>query len=178
MGDLFVGIWRRFLAAYGDTYAVCRFGDDLGFKSSTLLPPDEIRTHLIPQYARVIAIVHEAGKPFLLHSCGNIFEIMEDLIETAGIDAKHSNEDIIAPFTTWVERYGDRIGNFGGIDTDVLCTFDEADIRRYVTDVYGAAVGNGGIALGSGNSIPDYTPPAGYQTMLETVRELRDDKRP
>lgn len=175
MGDLFVDIWRRFLPRFGNTYAVCRFGDDLGFKSSTLLPPDDIRSHLIPQYARVVSLVHEAGKPFLLHSCGNIFNIMDDLIDAARIDAKHSNEDIIAPFTTWVGRYGERIGNFGGIDTDVLCTFEEADIRRYTTDVYNSVVGHGGIALGSGNSIPDYTPPSGYLTMLETVRKLRGE---
>ncbi len=28
---------------------------------------------------------------FLLHSCGCIFEVMEDILAT-GIDAKHSNE--------------------------------------------------------------------------------------
>lgn len=175
MGDLFADIWTRYLAHYGDCYAVCRFGDDLGFKSSTLLPPADIYAHLIPQYARVTSLVHQAGKPFLLHSCGNIFEIMDHLIATAGIDAKHSNEDIIAPFATWVRRYGDRIGNFGGIDTDVLCTYDERDIRDYVSEVYNAVVGNGGVALGSGNSIPDYTPPAGYLTMLRTIRELRGE---
>ncbi|MDR1030283.1 MAG: hypothetical protein LBL76_05370 [Treponema sp.] len=47
------------------------------------------------------------GKPFLLHSCGCIFKVMDDLI-AARIDAKHSNEDAIAP-------YGRRIGNFGGL---------------------------------------------------------------
>ena len=36
---------------------------------------------------------------------------MEDLITDVGIDAKHSNEDQIAPFPEWVRRYGDRIGN-------------------------------------------------------------------
>ena len=39
---------------------------------------------------------------------------MEDLIGL-GIDAKHSNEDQIAPFDRWIDLYGDRIGKQGKI---------------------------------------------------------------
>ncbi|HUV06097.1 MAG TPA: uroporphyrinogen decarboxylase family protein, partial [Spirochaetia bacterium] len=81
VGRVMSAIWERFLDEFGDIYSVCRFGDDLGFKSSTLLDPDHIRTHMIPQYRRIIQLVHSHGKPFLLHSCGNIFSVMEDLIE-------------------------------------------------------------------------------------------------
>ena len=96
IGESNLKIWKRFLREYGDIYCVCRFGDDLGFKSTTLLPPDEIRELVIPQYKPIIQAVHDAGKPFLLHSCGCIFDVMEDII-AAGIDAKHSNEDRSPP---------------------------------------------------------------------------------
>jgi len=75
---------------------------------------------VLPQYRRVIGAIKAAGKPFLWHSCGCIFSIMEDVI-ALGIDAKHSNEDCIAPFDEWIARYGDRIGLMGGIDVDLLC---------------------------------------------------------
>ena len=162
VGDLMVTIWERFMQEYGDIYAVCRFGDDLGFRTSTLLPPDDIRTYILPLYKRIVSLVHSYGKPFLLHSCGNIFEIMDDIITVTGIDAKHSNEDAIAPFKVWLERYGERIGNFGGVDMDVICQYDEESIRDYVNDILGyAAHGWGGVASGTGNSIPDYVPAAG-----------------
>ena len=45
---------------------------------------------------------------------------MDDVI-ALGIHAKHSNEDGIAPYEQWIERYGDRIGLLGGIDLDILC---------------------------------------------------------
>lgn len=61
---------------FSDTYAVCRFGDDLGYKSSTILNPNDIKTFIIPQYERITYLVHSYNKPFLLHSCGNIFRIM------------------------------------------------------------------------------------------------------
>jgi uroporphyrinogen decarboxylase len=106
----------------------------------------------------VIALVHAYGKPFLLHSCGKIFDIMDDMINIAGIDAKHSNEDQIAPFSEWVDRYGDRIGNFGGIDTDHLCSKSSQEIRKIVKDVYEYSKTKGGFAIGSGNSISNYVP--------------------
>ncbi len=177
VGDLMVSIWRRFLAEFGDLFAVCRFGDDLGFKSSTLLVPQDIRALVIPQYRRVVDLVHAAGAPFLLHCCGNIFDVMEDIIGGARIDAKHSNEDQIAPFPVWVERYGKGIGLFGGVDMNALCTLPESEIRRYTLEVLHACAAQEGLAVGSGNSIPDYVPAAGYLAMVNAVREYRGDFR-
>jgi uroporphyrinogen decarboxylase len=174
IGDLLVAIWTRFLDRHGDAFCVCRFGDDLGFKSSTLLSPDDIRAHIIPQYRRIVELVHARGKPFLLHSCGCIWPVMDDIIRDVRIDAKYSNEDQIAPFNTWVERYGTKIGLFGGIDMDVLCRETEAGIREYVRNVIRQTEGRCGWAVGSGNSIPNYVPVAGYLAMVNTVREQRD----
>lgn len=174
VGKINLGIWKRLLKEYGDVYCVCRFGDDLGFKSTTLLPPQDICALIVPQYAKIIAEVHRAGKPFLLHSCGCIFNVMDALL-AAGIDAKHSNEDQIAPFSTWVERYGDRIGNFGGIDTDAVCRLTEKEMQAYIENVVESAAGHGGFAFGSGNSIPEYVPVRQYLKMMEIVRRLRGE---
>ncbi|MHB8276315.1 MAG: uroporphyrinogen decarboxylase family protein [Candidatus Humimicrobiaceae bacterium] len=166
-------IWKTFLENYSDVYAVCRFGDDLGFKTSTLLNPDDIKTKIIPQYKRIIDLVHFYKKPFLLHSCGNIFCIMKDLINGAGIDAKHSNEDAIAPFSEWVSRFGDRIGNFGGVDMSFLVISNENDIEEYVNNILRNSGSYKGFAFGTGNSIPDYMPVENYLKMIETAREFR-----
>ena len=174
VGETNLAIWERFLEEFGDLYCVCRFGDDLGYKSNTLLPHTDIIDNIIPQYRRIIEAVHRHGKPFLLHSCGCIFDIMEELI-AAGIDAKHSNEDQIARFPVWVEKYGDRIGNFGGIDTDAVCRLSEPEMREYITDVVRQCRGHGGFAFGSGNSIPDYVPVEGYLNMNRIAREIRGD---
>ena len=175
VGKTNLQIWQRFLREFGDIYCVCRFGDDLGFKSTTLLPTDDVKSLIIPQYAPIVDAVHAAGKPFLLHSCGCIFNVMDDIITHAHIDAKHSNEDQIARFPQWVERYGDRIGNFGGIDTDAVCRLSRAEMREYISDVVRQCRGHGGFAFGSGNSIPTYVPVEGYLTMVETLRELRGE---
>lgn len=166
-------IWRKFLQRYSNTYCVLRFGDDLGFSTQTLLPEKDIRQYLIPEYKKIVEIIHGYDKPFLMHSCGRIFSIMNDLIDTVKIDAKHSNEDSIAPFSTWLDKYADRIGNFGGIDMNVLCQKTAGEIEAYVNEVYHTSQGQGGVAIGTGNSIADYVPAEGYLAMVETVNKLR-----
>ena len=168
-------IWKRFLEEFGYLYCVVRFGDDLGYKVNTLLPAHDIKQEIIPRYQQLVALIHSYHKPFLLHSCGCIFELMDDLIDVVKIDAKHSNEDAIAPFSYWVEQYGDKIGNFGGIDTDAVCRLNRQEMREYITDVIHTCSGHGGFAFGSGNSIPDYVPVEGYLNMVQIVRELRGD---
>jgi uroporphyrinogen decarboxylase len=175
MGGVIEAIWKEFIAAFSGAYCVMRFGDDLGFQTSTLLPPEDIREHIFPVYRKVIALVHGTGNPFLLHCCGNIFPIMDELIGL-GINAKHSNEDQIAPFTRWVEDYGSRIALFGGIDTDHLVKWDEKQVRELVIETCSRVTGRCGFALGSGNSIPDYIVPANYAAMIRAVREYRGEK--
>jgi uroporphyrinogen decarboxylase len=173
VGDLMVRIWSDFLKDYADAFAVCRMGDDLGFKSSTLVSPETIRAHVLPQYRRILDLVNAAGRPFLWHSCGKIFPVMDDVI-ALGIHAKHSNEDTICPFETWIDRYGDRIGLLGGIDVDILCRADPQNIYEQVLE-RGARYRSRarGYALGSGNSIPEYVPVEGYLAMIRAAQSLR-----
>jgi uroporphyrinogen decarboxylase len=175
MGIVIERIWKDFLEHFGDAYCIMRFGDDLGYKTSTLFPPGDIRINIFPVYKRVIDMIHGAGKPFLLHCCGKIFDVMDDLIEL-GINAKHSNEDQIAPFSYWVDTYGKRIALFGGIDTDNLVRLDEKQIIELTKDICSYTRGRCGFALGSGNSITEYVPASNYMAMNRAVREFRGEK--
>ena len=99
---------------------------------------------------------------------------MDDAI-ALGIDAKHSNEDAIAPYDEWITRYGDQIGLLGGIDVDLLCQNNPQDVYSIVLDrgLKFRAKANG-YALGSGNSIPDYVPVDGYLAMIAAVKRSAD----
>jgi uroporphyrinogen decarboxylase len=130
---------------------------------------------VLPQYRRIIRLAHQAGKPLLWHSCGNIFPVMDAVIET-GIDAKHSNEDQIAPFSRWIDDYSSRIGLFGGIDVNILCLKKPQEVFDYVVE-HGTRYRKmaKGYALGSGNSVPDYVPPDGFLAMVEAAKKIRSD---
>jgi uroporphyrinogen decarboxylase len=177
IGDLWCELWTWLIENYADIFVFYRMGDDLGHKTSTLLDPEIIKTHILPQYKRVIDLAHHSGKKFLLHSCGKIFPLMEDIIKL-GIDAKHSNEDQIAPFRVWIEKYADRIGLFGGFDMNELILNDYdyvfEKVKREGTQFRAMAKGYG---LGSGNSIPDYMEVDGFMAMVDAVKAIRLDEK-
>ncbi len=98
---------------------------------------------------------------------------MDDIIKL-GIDAKHSNEDQIAPFERWIEKYSDRIGLFGGFDLNLL-VLEKPDMVFKTVVEQGMQFRNmaKGYGLGSGNSIPEYIPVDGYLAMVDAVKEIR-----
>ena len=108
-----------------------------------LQQPQDIRTHILPQYKRIIDLVHRHDRPFLLHSCGAIFDVMEDLIDGCGVE------------------------------TNVLCLDDERSVKEYVTALRRDSADKGGVAIGSGNQISEYIPVQNFIVMTEAVREFR-----
>lgn len=151
-----------------DAVGIYRFGDDLGYKSSTMLAPDVLRKHVFPWYRRTVDAVHAAGKPFLLHSCGKLDDVMDDIIG-CGVDGKHSFEDVILPVAEAKAKWGDRIALFGGIDVDFLARSTPEEVREYTLRVLEACAPSGGYAAGSGNTITSYVPVKNYLAMMRAI---------
>jgi uroporphyrinogen decarboxylase len=150
--------------------------DDLGFRSATMTSPEFLRQQILPWHRECARIAHEHGKPYLLHSCGNLDAVMEDLIETVGIDGKHSFEDTILPVSEAYERYGQRIAILGGIDVDFLCRASENEIRSRVRQTLEACTSRdhgSGYCLGTGNTVANYMPLDSYLVMLDEGRNYR-----
>jgi uroporphyrinogen decarboxylase len=165
IGELYVRMYDG-MAAHPLAGAVV-ISDDLGYKGQTLIGPEDLRELVLPWHSRLAEIIHSHGKPCILHSCGNLEAIMEDVIGTVRIDAKHSYEDTILPAAEAKRRYGDRIAILGGFDVDRLCRSTPEQIRAYVDLLLAEAGRGGGYALGSGNSIPEFVPVEHYLTMLD-----------
>jgi len=102
-----------------------------------------------------------------LHCCGNVLEIMDDLIEVVKIDAFHSFQDVIVPVGEFKKRYGNTIAILGGVDMDKLSRLEEQNLRNYVRGILDECMSGGRYALGSGNSIANYIPIENYLIMLE-----------
>lgn len=153
-----------------DGIGAYRFGDDLGYKTATMLSPANLRQWVFPTYKRVVDVVHAAGKPFVLHCCGNLEQVMDDIIDT-GVDAKHSFEDVIIPMIEAKKRWGERIALFGGLDVDYLCNASEAAIKERTKTILDACAPGGNFAIGSGNTIANYIPVKNYLAMVSAVHE-------
>lgn len=169
LGALFIAATETL--ARMDAVGALRQGDDLGFRSSTFLSPADLRKTVFPIYKRMADIAHANGKPFILHSCGNLNGVYDDLIERCGIDAKHSFEDSILPVTEFKRRHGARMTPLGGIDVDVLCRGTEGELRSYVRRCVETCFGDGHWAVGSGSSLTDYMPVRNYLIALDEARK-------
>ncbi|MCM8804432.1 MAG: hypothetical protein NC833_04170 [Candidatus Omnitrophica bacterium] len=141
-------------------------GDDMGFKTQTLLPPEFLKNYILSWHKKLAELAHKNGKVYILHSCGNIESLMDFLIEEVKIDAKHSFEDEILPVWKFKEKYGNKIGIIGGVDVGKLSTLKENELRKYIREILEKCSGSGYI-LGSGNSIANYVPPKNFLIMLQ-----------
>jgi uroporphyrinogen decarboxylase len=151
--------------------------DDIGFRTGTMISPADLRCLLFPWLAKYAALAHEHGKPFWIHSCGNLYRnspsVMDDLIEMVKIDGFHSFQDVILPVGAVKARYGNRIALMGGADVDKLATLPEDELRNYLRAILEACMPGGRFAFGSGNSIANYIPLKNYAILLDEARRFR-----
>ncbi len=148
-------------------------GDDMGFRTSTLISPADLRTYTLPWHKRFAQMAHERGLPYFLHSCGSIFAIMDDLIDDIHIDAKHSFEDAIMPVQDFQARYGERIGVLGGLDINILSGAAPEQVRQHTRYLIETCGSRGRFAIGSGNSVPSYVPVENYLAMIDEALGCR-----
>ncbi|NQT57936.1 MAG: hypothetical protein HQ557_03035 [Bacteroidetes bacterium] len=144
----------------------CISNDDWGFNTQTLLTQKQMEQWVFPWHQKIAKTIHDAGKPAILHSCGNIYPIMHEIVETIKYDGKHSYEDTILPVEDAWETYHKKISILGGIDLNYLIFEPEESIYTRSKAMLERTSLIGGYALGSGNSIPDYVPLEKYIAML------------
>ncbi|MBM7582141.1 uroporphyrinogen decarboxylase [Caldicoprobacter guelmensis] len=174
--DIFDAVGSRLVryyeicAAY-DTVGALISNDDWGFKTQTMLSPEHMRKYVFPWHKKIVETIHKFGKPAILHSCGNLEEVMEDVIVDMGYDAKHSFEDAIMPVEEAYDRWGGRIAILGGIDVDFVCRASIDEIKQRCRAMLEKTKDRGGYALGTGNSVPEYVPQEKYFAMISVALE-------
>lgn len=172
--DIVDAIGSRLVAHYEtmgqfDEVGAMISNDDWGFRTQTMLAPDAMRRYIVPWHRKIAAAIHGCGRPAILHSCGNLREVMDDIVDVCGYDAKHSFEDGIMPVEEAYAAFGDRIAILGGIDVDFLCRSTPEAVRARSRGMLDLAEPRGGYALGSGNSIPEYVPQENYLAMISAA---------
>lgn len=145
-------------------------GDDMGFKTAPMVAPEVLINGSLPWHRKNAQVAHEAGKLYMLHSCGNLSLLMDSLINYVNIDARHSFEDAIEPVTEAKKKYGAQIALLGGIDVHFLCVANEEQIRKRVRETLDVCLAGGGYCLGSGNSVANYIPVDNYLVMMDEGR--------
>lgn len=145
-------------------------GDDLGTQRSLFMSPNTFRSLYKPYYSKLAESLHDNGLDFWLHTCGNVTEIMEDLIEV-GVDAVHPIQAGTMDDVHIAREYGSRIAFWIGMDVQQLIPFGTPEqvregCRHRMQTFYRS---DGGLILAAGNAILPETPMLNVRAYLETL---------
>ncbi len=169
--DIFDAVGSRILRYYEicasyESVGALVSNDDWGFNTQTMLSVRDMRKYVFPWHKKIAEAIRSHSKPAILHSCGNLNQVMGDIIEDLKYDCKHSYEDKIMPVEEAYEKYVGRIAIAGGIDIDFMCRSTPQQVYYRAIAMLDRASSRGGYGLGSGNSIPYYIPTENYLALL------------
>jgi uroporphyrinogen decarboxylase len=145
--------------------------DDYGMNSALMFSPDMWRRFVRPHLKRLVDCYHEVDALVVLHTCGNITALIDDLLEL-GVDVLDPLQPNCNRLDLIRKRTAGRICLCGGIEASVLLAGDVGratfDTHRQIAQL-GAA---GGYIVGPDDEW-DY--PASTRTaMLTAVEHYRD----
>ena len=143
--------------------------DDWGFNTQTFLSTDAMRQYIFPWHKKIVETAHAAGKPCMLHSCGEFRAVIDDIVEDIGFDARHSYEDNIWPVEEAYEALHGRIAVMGGIDMNLMTIGTPEDIYNRARAMLERTAERGGYTLGTGNSIAPYIPVENYMALRQAA---------
>ena len=143
--------------------------DDWGFNTQTFLSPEAMRQYIFPWHKKIVEAAHAAGKPCMLHSCGEFRAVIGDIVEDLGFDARHSYEDNIWPVEDAYEALHGRITVMGGIDMNLMTVGTPEAVYTRARAMLERTADRGGYVLGTGNSVAPYIPTANYMALRQAA---------
>ncbi len=147
------------------------FGSDLAFNSNTLMSPAQFDEFIAPYLEELVDTVHERGAKVIKHSDGNLWPILDRLIEI-GFDGIHPFQPQCMDIKEAKDHCGDRVCLLGNIDCiDLLPSGTEEEVEEAVRQTIKDAAPGGGYILSSSNSIHPDCKPENYIAMVKATRK-------
>ena len=147
--------------------------NDMGMNGRTLISPDQLREFFFPAMRRQFKAWKDAGGRILLHSCGNVDAILEDLAD-AGIDAINNIQVRAGMDLASVKRrIGDRVAIVGNVDaTGIMCQSDQSLIAQAIQEVIDTAGDDGGLIIATDHSFHEGVPMENVKFFIDKAVEL------
>ncbi len=161
--ELFDRIWDA-----GYRFDCVTWPDDMGYKNSLFFSNEMYRELLKPFHKRAVDWAHEHGCVVRLHSCGDVMERVDDLMDI-GIDALNPLEVKAGMKPVELKRkYGDRLTLHGGINAVLWDKKDE--IIESIRETVPVLKENGGYIFASDHSIPNSV---SLENMTAIINEVK-----
>ena len=168
IGSTYVAITKRLVQV--PRLGAVFMSDDLAHTAGCLVSPEVYRKSVFPWYRKIGDILDGAGLPFLFHSDGRLWDVLDDLAD-CGVKGIHPVEPQAMDIVDLKKRYGDVFCIFGNIDLDYTLTRGSVEEVKGLVKQKIAELGpGGGYGLAASNSIPDYVKPENYRAMIESAK--------
>jgi len=154
----------------GYTFDELLWWDDMAYRNGLLFSKAMWREILMPYQKRYIDWAHAHGVKAHLHCCGNVTELLGDLIEL-GIDALDPLEIKAGMDPAAIKKqYGDRLVLRGGFDVRDWSVPEKAE--ENIRTVLPVVMESGGYIFSSDHSIADSVSFEDYTRIAALVREV------
>lgn len=119
------------------------FGDDWGQQKGLQMGPDIWRAFIKPQLKRMYGAVKDAGKKVFIHSCGDVDELFDELIEI-GLDCFNPFQPEVMDVHSLLDEYHGRLAFHGGLSTQRTLPYGTVeDVRRESRELIGKGLRGG-----------------------------------
>jgi len=147
-------------------------GCDWGSQQALLMGPEFWHRYIGPRHARMFKRIRQAGKYAFLHSCGDIFAVLPDVVDM-GVQVLNPVQPECMDIATIKSRFGDKLAFWGGISTQqTLPMGSPDDVRREVRAVAALLGARGGYILSPAQSIQDDVPLENCLALIEEAQAL------
>lgn len=102
------------------------FGDDWGQQHGLIMGPAIWREFIKPELKRMYQTVKDAGKYVFIHSCGDVDELFDELVEI-GLDCFNPFQPEVMDVDELMKRYKGRLSFHGGLSTQQVLPYGTVD---------------------------------------------------
>ncbi len=145
-----------------------RFGDDWGQQHGLQMGYGLWREFIYPELKRMYGVVKEAGKAVFIHSCGDVDELFDDLIDI-GLDCFNPFQPEVMDVFALLQTYHGRLAFHGGLSTQQTLPYGSIDDVRKECRKLLEAGRRGGYIFAPAHSVEGDVPLDNLLVMLETV---------
>ena len=146
------------------------FGDDWGQQRGLQMGPAIWHEFILPQLRRMYRVVRAAGKFVMIHSCGDVDELFDDLIE-AGVDCFNPFQPEVMDVFALLPQYRGRLAFHGGLSTQRTLPFGTVDEVRAETRRLVELGRAGGYVFAPAHDVEGDVPLENILAAIETVQQ-------
>lgn len=145
------------------------FGDDWGAQLGLQMSPAIWREFILPVLKKMYGYVKANGKYVMIHSCGDVDELFDDLIG-AGLNCFNPFQPEVMDVMSLMRQYRGKLTFHGGLSTQKTLPYGSVeDVKTETRKLLGAGM-NGGYIFAPAHAVESDVPTENMLAFIEVIK--------